>query len=165
MTKKTITLQTLLNLKDYLEKEIALNTSFVIANNAILKTKSSKAMKEKVRTQYDKRQECLKQLQIFKLAVMDANMKILEDVTNNKRIYERSDLVRDERFLTLLLGQKSKVRKGSKVDDYTFFIPKSELEDELQKIEARITELSEQLSEFNESFEVEVEVNKDLDLV
>jgi len=164
MIKKKLSLQTLLNLMEYLEKEISLNQSFVIANNAVLKTKSDDTMKEKVKGHYDKSQKCQTQLQSFKIAKTIANSEEIDGVSNNARIYELSDLKRNERFLSVLLGQKSKTKKGSKVD-YVHYIPKSELKDELQKIEESMSELKNQMSEFNESYEVEVEVDKDLDLI
>ena len=164
MIKKKLSLQTLLNLTEYLEKEISLNQSFVIANNAVLKSKNDNTMKSKVKEHYDKHQLCQSQLQIFKLAKTIANSKEIDNVSNNARIYELSDLKRNERFISVLLGQKSKTKKGSTAD-YLHYIPKSELKDELQKIEDRMTELKNQMSEFNESYEVEVEVNKDLDLI
>jgi len=164
MNKKKLSLQTLLNLTEYLEKEISLNQSFVIANNAVLKSKSDNTMKSKVKEHYDKRQKCQQQLQIFKLAKTIANSKEIDGVSNNARIYELSDLKRDERFISVLLGQKTKTKKGTVVN-YVYYIPKSELKDELLKIEDRITKLKNQMSEFNESYEVEVEVNKDLNLI
>jgi len=165
MIKKTITLETLLNLMEYLEKEISLTQSFVLVSNAALKSKSDDKVGEKVKQQYDKRQKCLKQLQVFKSAKTIANSEEIETVSNNARIYELSDLKRDQRFHSTLIGQKSKPRKGSKAGEYTFFIPKSELEDELQRIEERMSELKNQMSDFNESFEVEVDVDEDLDLI
>lgn len=163
--KKKLILQTLLNLTEYLEKEISLTQSFVLDNNAVLKTnKNIKALREKVRQQYDKRRACEKQLQIFKLARFTANATEVDGISNNARICELSDLKRDERFFKACLGQKTKSRK-IKEEEYTFFIPKSELESELQKIEERMSDLKDQMSEFNESFEVEVQVDKDLDLI
>ena len=165
MMKKKLSLQTLLNLTEYLEKEISLTQSFVTVSNAVLKTsKVDKDLKEKVRQQFDKRQACQQQLQVFKLARTVANMTDVQGVSNNKRIFELSDLKRDERFYVALLGQKKKSRKTTE-DQYVFFIPKSELEDELRKIEERMSELKDQMSEFNESFEVEVDIDKDLDLI
>lgn len=167
MIKKKFSLQTLLNLTEYLEKEIALSQGYVIANNATLESKSDDKLKEKVKEHYAKTQKCQSQLQSFKLIKTAANSGELELVkdSNNARIYELSDLKRSERFLSTLLGQKSRPRKGNITDKYIHYIPKSELEDELQKIEERISELKNQMSEFNESYEVEVEVDEDLDLI
>lgn len=163
MIKKKLSLQTLLNLTEYLEKEISLTQNFVSNNNVSLKSKIDKSLKEKVRQQFDKHQKCLKQLQIFKLIKTSANSEEVEGVSNNARIYELSDLKRDQRFFSLLLGQKSKPRKGS--PEYIHYIPKSELENELQSVEERMSELKDQMSNFNESFEVDVEIDIDLDLI
>ena len=163
--KKKLILQTLLNLTEYLEKEISLTQSFVLDNNSILKTpKGSSSLGEKVKEHYDKRRKCEQQLQIFKLARFTANATEVSGVSNNARICELSDLKRDERFFKSLLGQKTKSRK-TKEEQYTFFIPKSELENELQLIEERMKDLKDQMSEFNESFEVEIQIDKDLDLI
>lgn len=165
MMKKKLNLQTLLNLTEYLEKEISLTQSFVLVSNASLKTnKTDKALQEKVRQQFDKRQNCQKQLQLFKQARFVANATEIDGISNNARITELSDLKRDERFYIALLGQKRKSRKY-KEEQYNFFIPKSELEDELRKTEERMSELKNQMSDFNESFEVEVQIDKDLDLI
>ena len=160
MMKKKLSLQTLLNLMEYLEKEISITQSFVLVNNSVLDTKSDKAMKEKIRKQSERRQACQKQLQVFKLAKTKANMEEENGITNNERIFELSDLKRDERFFTTLLGQKARGKRK-----YIHYIPKTEIESELRKIEERVSELKNQMSDFNESFEVEVEVNKDLDLI
>jgi hypothetical protein len=162
MMKKKLSLQTLLNLMEYLEKEISITQSFVLVNNSVLDNKSDDSMKAKIRKQHEKRQQCQEQLQVFKLAKSEANMVEVDGVKNNARIFELSDLKRDERFFTTLLGQKS---RSSGKRKYIHYIPKKEIEDELQKIEERIQELKNQMSEFNESFEVEVKVNKDLDLI
>jgi len=165
MVKETISLQTLLNLMEYLEKEISNLTSFVISNNAILKSKSTVSMKDKVIENYAKRVQCLIQLRAFKSAKARANLLEIEGISNDARIYELSDLKRTERFLQLLVGQKSKTRVKGKENEYTFFVPKSELETELLANEKKISDLKEQMTEFNESHEVEVQVDKDLDLI
>ena len=165
MVKETISLQTLLNLMEYLEKEIVNKTSFVISNNATLKSKSTVSIKNKVIENYAKRAKCLIQLREFKSVKDGANHLEIDGSSNTSRIYELDTTRRTERFLRLLIGQKSKTRVKGKENEYTFFIPKSELETELLEHEEKISELKEQMSEFNESHMVEVQVDKDLDLI
>jgi hypothetical protein len=165
MKKKTITLATLLRLMKYLEKDISLKQKFIIDNNHVLKPKEDKTVEEKVRSYYDIRQKEIKQFQTFKIAKDAANAVESNGVTNNERIYERSDLVKDERFITSLHERTLKTKKGGKDEQYHFYIPKSKLTDELQRIEERLNTLSDQMSEFNESFEVEVDLDESLNLV
>lgn len=165
MKKTTITLNTLLNLMEYLEKEISNRTEFVLRSNAILTEKKTTALEEKVRENFNRRTACINQLQVFKLAKSIANTETDKGTSNNARIYKLSDLNRDKKFISTLLAQKLKSRVKGKIDAYSFFVPKKELEDQLIEIEAEITKLKEDLSEFNESYEIKVEINPDLELI
>ena len=162
--KKILNLQQLIDLQATIEKMISSTQVDIIKANPILKDKVSEV---DVSTLYSKYNTLLDQLVVVKLAKDKANRKRskLNGLTNQQLILELSNLNRKKTLLETLYSAKAQARKGGKQDVYDFQISKSEIQDDIDTVNDRISEIKKSMTKFNNSTTVKVVIFEELNLL
>jgi hypothetical protein len=162
MAKKEFNIQELINLQKTVETLISKSTYTIIAHNANLKGTDSNF---DIVKEYETLDKYFDQLIVIKLAKDKANRsKTKLGATNQQLILELSNLNRKRVMLETLFEQKGKARKGGKVDVYEFQISKKTIEENLDQIKQRISDIKRAMTDFNTSKKVKIVINDALDL-
>ena len=163
--KKVLNLQQLIDLQATIEKMISSVQIDIIKYNPTFKYDEENNVD--VVELYKKYNNLLDQLVVIKLAKDKANRKRsgFNGLTNQQLILELSNLTRKKTLLETMFSSKLKTRKGGKQGQYTFHIPKSEIEDELTEVSERISNIKKSMTKFNNSTKVKVVIFEELKLL
>lgn len=161
MAKKEFNIQEIINLSKTIETLISDIMYKIISKNAFLKSKKDE--EENIVDLYNKFDRLQDQLIVVKSAKDKVNQKKTSlGKTNQQLIYELSNLRRKESALETMLTQKLKVKNP---DDYDYHISKSQISEDLDKTQARISEIKDSMTKFNNSHKVKIVIDDTLDLL
>lgn len=160
--RKALNLQQIINLQATVEKMITDSLDIILHNNAYTDSETT----VDVIIEYERLDKLLNQLNELKTAKDAANKKkTLFGKSNQDRIFELSNLKRKKDLLETLYNQKLKNRKGKQVEIWKFQLSKSKIDSDLQKVETKIADIKESMTNFNKSTKVKVNIDDDLKLL
>lgn len=160
-----LNLDKLLRIKGDLENSIRKDEQSMRKNNSRPKGEEAQINFSDTKKTYELQ---LNQLLELKKAIRDGNAKLNKNgITNDEDIYKLSNLNRRKAFLNSLNtfeGERTTLKSDGKLIDFEAKLNYKKVEKELKEIEIEIRKLENNLSDFNHSTEVTVNLYTELGL-